>query len=234
MQTWMSDLFDFFGSTIRVLWVMLLMIHPAEVAAQEADNSDVELWTGVALKHKWNKQHAIKLQHEYRFKDRAGVLDKDFTELEYKRKFSKGFSLALGARYSRTNDNEGKIQGTKERFRWQTDLGYKNEINRFSIGSRLRFQSRSDLFGDNPSVDVLRLKIVLGYNIRNWKLDPKLSTEFFRKSAAEENISKMRVTIGTDYSMGRWGEIEFLYRIEEQFAAQQNIGVWALRYVYAI
>lgn len=216
--------------------LLCCVLCASELRGQEDETSTTpqELWTGALVKYEFLPRYSIHLHHEQRFRTDGFVLDKNFTELELKHKWKSGFSLAGGLRYIQNNDTEGKVTGIEERYRWQADLGYKFDIERFSIGTRVRFQSRREFEGNDPSVNALRWKLALGYNIRKWKLDPELSTEFFRKSAAEENVSKMRATLGTDYSMGRWGEIQFFYRIEEQYAAQRTVGIWALRYAYTI
>ena len=202
----------------------------------EASNTAQELWTGAGVKYKFLPRYSIQLHHEQRFRTEGFVLDKNFTELELKRKWKNGLSLAGGLRYIQNNDTEGKVTGIEERYRWQADLGYKFDIERFSIGTRVRFQSRREFEGNGLIVNALRWKLALGYNIRKWKLDPKLSTELFKRNDKQESITKMRLTLGTDYSMGEWGRLRLFYRMEEDLTANEPLtkGIWALRYRYAL
>ena len=202
----------------------------------EASNTAQELWTGVGVKYKFLPRYSIQLHHEQRFRTEGFVLDKNFTELELKRKWKNGLSLAGGLRYIQNNDTEGKVTGIEERYRWQADLGYKFDIERFSIGTRVRFQSRREFEGNGLIVNALRWKLALEYNIRKWKLDPKLSTELFKRNDKQESITKLRLTLGTDYSMGEWGRVHLFYRMEEDFTANEPLtkGIWALRYRYAL
>ena len=180
-------------------------------AAGPSQYHTTELWTSAAVRYEFFPR-SIHLHHEQRFQTDGFVLDKNFTELELKHKWKSGISLAGGLRYIRNNDTEGKITGIEERYRWQADLGYKFGIERFSIGMRVRFQSRREFVGNDPSVNALRWKLALGYNIRKWKWDPKLSTELFKRNDQQESITKMRLTLGTDYSMGNWGSVHLFYR----------------------
>ena len=226
----------------RVLWffglLLCCMLYASELRGQEdeASTTPQELWTGAAVKYEFLPRYSAQLHHEQRFRTDGFVLDKNFTELELKHKWKSGFSLAGGLRYIRNNDTEGKVTGIEERYRWQADLGYKFDIERFSIGTRVRFQSRREFEGNDPSVNAFRWKLALGYNIRKWKLDPKLSTELFKRTDKEESITKMRLTLGTDYSMGEWGSVHLFYRMEEDFTANEPLtkGIWALRYRYAL
>ena len=202
----------------------------------QANTTPQELWTGAAVRYEFLPRSSIHLHHEQRFRTDGFVLDKNFTELELKHKWKSGISLAGGLRYIRNNDTEGKITGIEERYRWQADLGYKFGIERFSIGMRVRFQSRREFVGNDPSVNALRWKLALGYNIRKWKWDPKLSTELFKRNDQQESITKMRLTLGTDYSMGNWGSVHLFYRMEKDFTRRvpSTKGIWALRYIYAL
>lgn len=196
---------------------------------------DFELWTGAQLRFKPKKKWTIGLDYEYRFKENASVVDKSYTELSLKRKIYRGLSLALGGRYVWFNDTEGGQQGIRNRFRWNADLGYNATIKRFDIISRLRYQSRTNLYNENPSVDVIRLKLGTAYNIKNWKLDPEFSFEGFSRLGEEETLTKIRITFGTSYDLKDYGELTVFYRYEEGFRedSEQIIDIAGIRYKYS-
>lgn len=198
---------------------MLGMALP-EAHAQEGNYftvRDFELWTGAQLTYEFNKDWSISLEHEYRFKDNARVMDQNFFDLDLKRNINKHFSLAFGARTIRNNDTEGNNQGMENFFRWNADLGYKTDIKRFTISSRFRYQSRKEFSSDGLATKGLRLKAGAEYNIKKWKFDPDFSTEIFRVLTYRKGLDKVRFTIGTSYKMKKYGKIKGFYRMERAF-----------------
>jgi len=95
------------------------MMAIPEVIAQDGKYytpRDLELWTGLKVNFKPNKLWKLSLEHQYRFKDNASVMDQNFTELAVSRKLSKHFSLGLAGRYIRNNDTEGKYTRHRKPF----------------------------------------------------------------------------------------------------------------------
>lgn len=225
------------GFSAMILVITLTCFGSTSLLAQEGTNvtvNDFELWAGLRLNYKPTKAWRISLQHEYRFKDDASVLDQNFTELEIKRKLPKGFSLAGGARFIRHNDTEGGQQGIENRFRWNADIGYKTKFNRLALTSRLRYQSRTELDEEDDTRTVARLKLGADYNIKNWKLDPQFSIEAFNNLVEEGVLSRVRLTFGTTYRLKKIGDFTAFYRFEQDIAEVNPFSAYIIgvRYAY--
>lgn len=177
--------------------------------------NDLKLWSKALLKYKINDKWIIGLENQHRLKSNISVMEKNLTELTVIRKFEKGFSAALTYRYILNNDTEGNVQGLENFYRWNTDLGYKFDIKRFEMSTRLRFQSKKEFGSDNESDRTVRLKLGTEYNIRKWKFDPQFSVELFNGLTDSEGLNRLFLTLGTDYKMKNAGKISAYYRIDK-------------------
>ncbi|GAA5219483.1 DUF2490 domain-containing protein [Membranihabitans marinus] len=224
---------------IAACLLLTLILAIPEGKAQEGEyytTSDFELWTGARLKYKINKLWSMNLEHEYRFKDDASVMDQNFTELGVKRNIGDQFSIAVGGRYIRNNDTNGNNQGIENHFRWNADLGYKTDIERFTFSSRFRYQQKNEFSSENPDVKTIRLKAALGYNIKKWKLDPEFATEIFNETNSTDYFDKIRFTLSTSYNLKKYGEISGFYRLEKELvgAYPKTSNIIGIRYQYTI
>jgi hypothetical protein len=197
--------------------------------------SDLEVWSGATLKYKFNSDWSASFENEFRLKSDASVMDQNFTQLSVKRKIGDSFSAGIAYRYILNNDNKGDVQGIEHYYRWNADLGYKLDVNRFTFSSRLRYQSKKE-FGVDGRDNTFRFKIGSEYNIKKWKFDPVFSAEVFNGLSDSEGFNKYRFTIGTEYKFKNAGKISGFYRIEQGLiglypATNYIIG---LRYQYTI
>lgn len=198
---------------------------------------DFETWTSATLNYKVNKKLKLSLNEQLRLKDNSSTIDAYFTQFTVKYDLIKGFNLGLGARYIRKNDDQGKVQGYENHFRWQTDLTYKHKLNRFTLKYRARYQNKDELGITTDSVKTnFRLKMSSTYNIKDWKLDPTLSGELFNGLSSNEGFNKFRLTLGTKYSTKNAGEFGLFYRMEKELIGEnpKTTNIMGLKYAYTI
>jgi len=197
--------------------------------------SDFETWSSIGIQKKLlDKSLTLSISEEFRFEDNSSKIDQFFTEFGIKYKFLDHWSIGIGHRVIR--ENEGDDPNSKQN-RWNTDLGFKHDIERFSIGYRLRYQSKSysgisKEEGDIP-IQKFRTRLKVNYNIKNWKWDPYMATElFWTKETIQvsnyifeinENdmeisgLQKIRLTIGTSKKFKKIGQLNLFYRFEHEF-----------------
>lgn len=193
----------------------------------EEDFTDTELWTAVGFKYDLNKRFSFELEEQFRLKDNLSTFSQLFTEatLTYdpgKVEWLKPLELSLGGRHITRNDTKGNQQGIEYFFRYNLDADYELDFDRFSVGYRFRFQSRnqlgiSELDGDVPTNDI-RHKVSFDYNIKNWKLDPKLTFELFSRNddATTYDIARYRIRLGSDYSFVKRQDLSFALMYEKE------------------
>ncbi|MCF6279927.1 MAG: DUF2490 domain-containing protein [Flavobacteriaceae bacterium] len=206
----------------------------------QTNNSDFSTWFSAELNYKLNKKWTFSVQEQLRLKEDASTTDSYFTQLGATYSLTKNFDVAVGYRYIKSNDTEGSIQGYEDFSRLQFDLSYQHKVEDFSLKYRLRYQTKNQLGVPDNSKDDTRFKTSLGYNIKGWKLDPKVSAEIFNRMGAtntsKNGFSKYRLTIGTSYNTKKIGKFGLFYRFEKEMnttnpAANNILG---LKYSYTI
>lgn len=229
---------------IKLLIVILIGIVSIKSSfAQTEDTSDFASWNAIGLEYKLNKKVNLGLEQHLRLKDDLSEIDNYFTQLNASYKLFKGFKIGLGLRYIRDNDTEGNYQGFENHFRFNLDAIYKHELDRFSLGYRLRYQNKNELGISSANGDyaknTIRFKTALGYNIKKWPLDPSFSAEIFNSSQEENDnngFSKYRLTFGTDFKIKDIGEIKLYYRAQKELNvdAPETLNIIGFKYTYKI
>ncbi len=227
---------------LSTCWVFGLLLSLVMQYGMAQNDTDTALWTSVELGYEPNKQWEFGLEEQLRFKDNIGAVDEYFTELKAEYKLRNGFALGAGVRYIRENDNRGNIQGYENHFRFQLDASYKHKWKEFSFKHRLRYQNRNELGISAEEGDFarqrLRLKTAIGYNISNWKLDPKFSAEIFNGFAkgVQSEFNQYRLTLETSYKFKNAGRLRFFYRYEDEFNENNPLAVhiFGMGYKYTL
>ena len=177
---------------------------------------DLETWSSISANYKLNKKWSLSLEEQLRLKSNSSELDQFFTEVGTKYKVAKGFTTGVAARYIRENDNEGKVQGMENHLRFHLDVSYRHKIDRLRLKYRVRGQTKSELgVITSEWENKLRLLLKANYNIKNWKLDPFVSTEIFRE-VSSSSFEKYRLTLGTSYKFKNKSELGAFYRLEKE------------------
>lgn len=209
--------------------------------AQTNVDKDWASWNTIEIEYKLNKKWIFGLEEQLRLKENISVVDEYFTELSAEYKVFKNFKLGGGLRYIRENDNQGNVQGYENHFRFNLDAIYKHEINDFTIGYRLRYQNKNELGVSSNEGDYanqnIRFKIATKYNIKDWKLDPKISAEIFNRfqEGNENGFNKYRLTLGTDYKIKSFGKLGVFYRIEKELNVDfpETTNIIGLKYTHS-
>ncbi len=209
--------------TIIALLIFTSVIE--NVVAQETKVvSDLEQWTSIGISKKLGKNWKLSLDQEFRFTNDISKFDTYFTDLGVDYKLNKHFSL--GANY-RFYQNKNKDLDFVTQHRWNTDVKYKQKINRFTLAYRLRFQNKDeDFFTGESSNNLynLRNKFSVDYNIKKFKFDPFLDVEIYRQleDVNTSELSKLRWTLGLEYSLKKFGDLEMFYRIDNELNQSYN------------
>lgn len=217
------------------LFTWLTCFISAPFYAQANTTGDVLLWSSIGFDYKLNKKIKLKLEQNLRLKNDMSTRDEYFTEFSVDYELFKDFEITAGFRYITENDDQGRIQGDENHFRYQFDISYKYDYKRFTFSHRIRYQNKNELGisveqGDLPR-ETLRFKTGIDYNIRKWKLDPKFDAELFSRKQdnnllfSDMQATKYRITLGTSYNLKKLGELDLYYRIENDVKAHPDFRV---------
>ena len=210
--------------TIRNFIVVLLVITciTSKTEAQETKvTRDLEQWTSIGVSKKINKHWKISFDQELRFSKDVSQFDIYLADLGVDYKINKHFTVGANYRFYQNKNNSDNFQ---TQHRWNTDFQYKQKINRFSLSYRLRFQNKDeDFFTSNSENNLynLRNRLSIDYNIKNFKLDPYFQAELYREIENINNseLSKIRWTLGLEYPLKKFGDIQLFYRIDNELNA---------------
>tara|TARA_R110002126_G_scaffold72364_1_gene180894 strand:+ start:56892 stop:57602 length:711 start_codon:yes stop_codon:yes gene_type:complete len=215
--------------------------------AQVADNKDFAMWNSVGIKYSPIKKLKLGVEQHIRLKENASETDEYFTEVFAGFEIIKDLEIGGAARFIRENDNVGKIQGYEKHFRYNVDLTYKlDNINKFDISFRLRYQNKRELELEEGVEDIaaenLRLKMGIEYNIKSWPLDPEFALELFNRKRdglsfiGDAKISRYRLTFGTSYNLKKFGKFGIYYRYQENTRVDNTFvtEIFGLKYTYSI
>lgn len=223
----------------KLLYLFLLI--NCSLLAQ--DNSDFGSWFSVGVDYTFKKKLNLGAEYHMRSRDNSEVMDAYFTEINLIYKLFKKFKVGGAVRFIEENDNQGRTQGIRRFYRFQFDASYKYDIERFTIGHRLRYQNKNE-FGvlEDPNdvpTEVIRFKTSIDYNIRKWPLDPEFAAEIFNRGNEDNSreFTKYRLTFGTSYKWKKFGKFGINYRFERslrQGSFPMNLNIFELKYRYSI
>ena len=173
-------------------------------------------------------------------KENASVVSGYFTEIESAYAITKHWKIGAGFRYIRNNDTKGKIQSYENFHRYHFDLKYQHDIKRFTLGYRLRYQTKSELGLSGADLDVpnqnFRLKVELEYNINKSDFTPSIAVQIFNTIPESGGLifSKYRFTSGLDYKFKDAGKLGLFYLIDQQVNIDypKTTHVLSLKYMY--
>ncbi|MGB0836896.1 MAG: DUF2490 domain-containing protein [Flavobacteriaceae bacterium] len=214
----------------KLSFLLFLIAGLSSSLAQAQTNSDNELWTSVELGYKVNKKLNFEFREMLRLKEDYSEIDQYYSQLSTEYRFAKSLSFTAGYRFIRKNDNKGKIQGYENLGRLQFDLKYRQNFDRFKMRYRFRYQNKQNYTKTDEYQNAVRFKATSAYNIRNWKLDPKLAYEYFIPTNTGDN--RYRVTLSTVYKLKNAGALHFAYSYEREVGSLIPDVVNSLRLKY--
>ncbi len=199
--------------------LIILLCFTTKANAQETKvTSDLEMWNSISVSKKLSDHWRVSLSEEFRFKKDISRFDVYFTDVGLDYKINKHFTVDLGYRFyqNKNSDNEFKSQ-----HRLSAGIAYKQKLNNFTFGYKLKLQNKDEDFlsvNSENNVYNLRNKLSVDYNIKNFKLDPYFQVELFRKyeTGEDASFSKLRWTLGSSYPVTKKSDIQLFYRIDNE------------------
>ena len=210
----------------KALYTLLLciLVTPfssfAQVDAPEIQE-DFEIWTSINFEKEFLQHFEAEFEGSYRIYDNATRLKGLLGELGVTYKHKKWLRIKMGYRIaSRVDHTEHRLKG---------DVIVRAEINRFEISLRNRLQREWEV--NREPVDFLRERLKIGYNIKNFPLDPFLAGEaWYRFSNIDNQFEEFRVDIGVQWGIGNKTDLELFYRIMDEI----NVNNPLRSYVFGI
>lgn len=220
-----------------ILFVVIFL--PAYASAQSGTYytiRDFETWSSINLKYKPTKKLKVNLSQQLRLKDNSTTLNAYFTQLGLDYKLADFVNIAAASRLITENDDQGKIQGKENHFRWQGDLEFNHDISRFLFKFRLRYQNKDELQKTSDEIKkTTRFKLSSTYNIKDWKWDPTFSAEAFNGITNNDGFYKMRYTLSTNFKLYT-GSLGLFIRTENELQGEypKRTNILGIKYNFTI
>lgn len=195
-----------------------------------------ELWAAAAMQGRLpvfmkdlmgDSYKRVRLRNElgYRSADVFFAGKQTYLDVNLRYKISDLLSVAYEHRFaSRSN-----ATGIQNRSIVQADLA--KTFTRVETGYRFIYQHSYIEWGDRR--EVFRNRFQLGYNFKNWKLDPQLSVEFFTW-AGNKGLSHFgtRWALGTEYAFSKAHSLglSLLHDRERDIAWPTRRWIWSVTY----
>ena len=216
---------------------LIILLFLTSIFSSFGQNDDYMLWTKLGVKGKVSK----KLSYSGTINTRFGGtgVETFFPQIGFEYKLKKWIRPSIEYRFIIDKNKYGNYKSSN---RLNFNVGLEKEIERFSIGLRIRYQYAFNRISQkvyNPDFDqAFRFKPSVEYNIKGSKFTPILSTEFFYNPQLGENgreFTKIRVGIGTKLNLKGPHTVGFKYQFDKKFNYKDGYRhVVALSYAYKI
>ena len=221
---------------------LLLLVFPLAhwVQAQEVMRPDVrqELWMAAAVQGRLptfmkemlgDSYKRIRLRNElgYRSADVFFAGKQVYLDINLRYKINDLLSVAYEHRFATRAD----VTGIQNRSIFQADLA--KTFTRVETEYRLIYQHSYVDWGGQR--EVFRNRFKLGYNFKNWKLDPQMSVEFFTWASNQGwSYFGTRWQIGTEYAFSKAHSIEVSLLNDRERAVAWPTHRWIWTFTYSL
>ena len=230
--------------TIRL--TLLTVLICTLTYAQKGQNSNqeqrqsFESWNGIVLTYKVHKKVDLSAEVQVRLKSVGETYKSFFVELQGEYQPFSFLDFGLGYRNFDKLDDVGKKQGHEKYDRLYGFLQTKTSLDRFDFGFRVMHQVKNqrnalDVPNDNTR---WRYKLSTRYNIANWKLDPRVSVEFYilDEFYSTEAYDKVRFSLGSRQNINDKSSLAFkyLYQSDVNVANPRTYHILSLKYEFKL
>lgn len=199
-----------------------------------------ESWNAFQVDYKVSKKIEFQGEAQIRLKTYGDTYHQAFVELQSVYTPWKFIELGLGYRNIDDLDDNGKKQGHENFYRYHAFVEGKLSFDRIDFSTRIQHQTKREANNSlsNKENSYWRTKFNVKYNIRNWKLDPRLSAEFFMQEqfSPSNTYNKFRTSIGTKVDLKNKQSllIKYLYERGVNQANPSDFHILSLRYGLSI
>ena len=229
-----------------LLFVLLFPFVCFSQIEKSASNNWAENWLSTNLSLKLNDYWKINFENQFRIKYIDENFDRNFVEIDIQRLYKSELGdVIIGGshRHLLINDDIGNSKSIESHNRFSFYISQKIKIDRFYVKGRIQYQSRKELL---PEINLdlsdyskyWRFKAEFGYNIKNWKLDPKISIEYFSRNKNHNwnQFNKYRIGLKTKCDLNKKHSIGLKYIIERQIREwnPELVHVFGIKYNFRI
>lgn len=212
--------------------ILLLAFLTSGILAQETKvMEDLQLWIGANYTEKLlDKKLRLHAESEIRFRRNISEFKLFYVEGGVAYKVFKFMEVGGALRYTHHKTWKGNIE---DLYRYNLDLKLSQDIERFTVSYRLRYQNTGDKLVKKDtasnSINIIRNRVLVKYNIKNCKLTPFISGELYTDlDLAPISHFNFRLTAGTSYPLGTISRLKLFYRIDFELDQDEPYRIYTL------
>jgi len=210
--------------------VVLVCLLGGNALAQQNDN--FMFWANAGVRGDLVKKTDWTAELNARM-DNTGIAT-FFPQVGINYKLTKWLKPSIEYRFVIDKNNIGNY---KVASRLNFNAKFKENFDRLGLGMRVRYQYAFDNRGsfdyDADFDQAFRFKPEIAYDINDFILTPKVSTEFFYNPSLGEGgrrFDKMRFAIGASLDLNNDHDVSFKYQLDKRFHAFDR----GVRHVFAV
>ncbi|MEC7658641.1 MAG: DUF2490 domain-containing protein [Bacteroidota bacterium] len=202
------------------------------------DNQSYESWNAIQIQYAHTERFSLALEAQLRLKSVGDTYNMSFFEAQAQYKLKPFLDVGVGYRNSDRLDDVGKKQGHEKYDRFFGFAQLNTQFNRFDLRFRVLHQIKTQRLVtiDPKDNSRWRYKLSTRYNIPNWRMDPRLSVEFFmlEEIYSTEAYDKFRLSLGSKKIFSKASAISFKYMFEKEVGITQpaSYHILSIRYEY--
>ncbi len=226
-----------------IIAIMVALFSTCCLQTIFAQRENFGSWTSIAVDKKLNK-FEIGAETEFRTIYAFRLMDRWSLGLNADYDLSKTFKV--GAGYQLMNKLDKKYLNYQLRNRFNVSATGKLKFNDISISLRERVQTtikdESNRLKEDGTIDTYKMnpewswrnRLVLSYNIPNFKITPSLSAEsFYQLNHPDANrFENMRYQLAFDYKINKRNHIEIYGVINSELESEDANGKYILGVAY--
>jgi Protein of unknown function (DUF2490) len=215
--------------------VLLLLIFILLSTLSQSQINDFELWMGSEINYDLTNKIDLSFEEEFRFFDNSTRLLEHLSEIQIGYSFYKWLKTSVSYRLSQENNWFDQFEN---QHRFTANARFRKKKKRFVFSYRIRYQHAytnysSSNTGKIPN-RVLRNRLSIKYDIKNFKGLPFVEYEKYHPLSSENSFNKYEFTLGFAYPLSKNmdAEIEYSYRKQSwsDIPLNRSILAFAVRY----
>jgi Protein of unknown function (DUF2490) len=181
---------------------------------------DAGLWSSVSAEYKLNKKTELSIAPEFRLNENLSQVNSWFSDFGVQYKLPGNLSVQAVYRIG----YRSPMLEPELRQRLQFGLGYKVELNDWSLSLASRYQAALRLIADDGDPDFIstwRNKVSVKYaGLKKWELGSAF--EVFNSQSEDRtlDLTDWRLTFSTEYKINKRNFISFGYLIQKNLVSR--------------
>lgn len=225
----------------KIFTVLILALLVTTLLYGQNPDVSAESRSAAKINFNFNKSLTLSVEGQLRLKSTGNLYDRSFTQAKIEYKFWRFFDVGLGYRFINQKDQEGLLSKIENHYRWNYSISGRMKLNRLSSKTRVQYQTRREILPNTNRFvgdyrKYWRFKTSLKYNIKSWKLDPRVGYEIFLRSAdhPQGQFNKFRWTLSTTYKLKGPQQIGLGYKFEREIKKwnPQIVHIVEVQYTY--